>query len=295
MPEEKKFLFFLYNKPTLVIVDWANVYNKHKNIDLGLFFNYLTEYKEIYQIRFYSGLIEGKDWSQKTLDDANNIGYKVITKKSKYIKIDINKEKHLENILNLLDELLEDVSGKNSDISNRLYSIQLEIRQKLSINDTDINVSDLIGEIGDIELDLEKLNKKVDEFKIEIKKTIRKPKCDFDAEIARDVILEIDKYENLILFSGDGDFASTVKYLIEQEGKRIFVVYSQGSFGEPDYIDNDLINISDDSTKYKYTYKKNFRPIQIDHIVRNFIKKEPADFSAGPDMINVANPDLEVK
>ena len=63
-----------------------------------------------------------------------------------------------------------------------------------------------------------------------------------DAEIARDIIVNINKYDNLILFSGDGDFASTVKYIIDEYSKRVFVIYRRNAFGYPDYEEFGLIN-----------------------------------------------------
>jgi uncharacterized LabA/DUF88 family protein len=294
MPEKKEFSFYLYNKSTLVIIDWYNIWNKYKDLDLQLLFNYLKTYKEVYQVRFYNGLIQGSDWSQKILDDAKLIGYEVMSKNSKEIKIEISKEKHLKNTLDLLDKLLSSVTEKNSEIWNKLYTLHEEVKKKISEGLSDSGILDVLESV---ENNLKSLNIQIDIFKLEIQKPIKKPKCDFDAEIARDIILEIEKYENLILFSGDGDFASTIKYLIEEKQKRVFVMYPQGNFGQPDYIDNDLIKkndvVKDDKKRFKY--KKNFTPRPVDHILQHIIKKEPADCSVGPDTNNIANPDLEVK
>lgn len=293
MQEKKEFSFYLYDKPTLVIIDWFNLYNKYKDIDLQLFFDYLKRYKDVYQVRFYQGAIEGKDWSVKTIEDARQIGYEVVTKRSKYIKIDIRKEGHLKKIMDLLEELLNSITDKNNEIANKIYTFktELENKHKGSGNTGDV-YSDFFKWVGEIDKDLEKLNININQFKSEINKPITKPKCDFDAEIAKDIILDIEKFENLILFSGDGDFASTVEYLIKKRSKKVFVIYPQGSFGEIDYINFNLIQILE--TKRR-VYERGLVCRPADHLISNIIKKEPADFSAGPDISNVANPDSKVK
>jgi len=188
------FSFHLFGKPTLVMVDWFNIWNKHKNVDLRLFFDYLKSYPEIYQVRFYQGLIKGKEHSHKTLESAKSIGYKVVSKNSKSQPIDIREIDHFQLILKSLDALFEGIRSITNYISNSLYSIKELINGNFDL-------------IDDIDLKLESVNKNILVFKEESKKPIRKTKCDFDAEIARDIALEIDNYENLILFSGDGDFA----------------------------------------------------------------------------------------
>ena len=292
MQEKKEFSFYLYDKPTLVIIDWFNLYNKYKDIDLEVFFNYLKGYKDVYQVRFYQGTIEGKDWSTKTIEDARTIGYEVITKRSKYIKIDIRKEGHLKKIMDLLEELLKSISDKNSEIANKIYTFkqELEKKHKGGGNNGDV-YSEFFEWIGEMDTDLGKLNININQFKAEINKPITKPKCDFDAEIAKDIILDIDKYENLILFSGDGDFASTVECLVKEKNKKVFVIYPQGSFGEIDYQNFNLIRRLDTGRR---EYEKGFVCRPVEHLISNLVKKEPADFSAGPDTNNIAKTDPAV-
>ena len=147
------------------------------------------------------------------------------------------------------------------------------------------------NDIDEIDNDLKDLGININTFKNELEKPIRKPKCDFDAEIAKDVILDIDKYQNLVLFSGDGDFASTVEFLIIQKAKRVFVMYPRGSFGEIDYQNFNLIKRLEDKRR---EYAKGLVCRPVDHILQHIIKKEPADCSAGPDTNNVANSASEV-
>ena len=286
---KKQFSFELYDKPTLVVIDWFSLYNRYNNIDLKLFFDYLKSYKDIYQIRFYQGTIKEKIWSVELIENVRNIGYEVITKPSKYIKIEIKKEKHLQSVMDKLQNLLDNISEKNSNIANQIYTIRNKVKEKISeISETD----DIFTFIDEIDNDLKDLGVNINTFKSELEKPIRKSKCDFDAEIAKDVILDIDKYKNLILFSGDGDFASTVEFLISQKNKRVFVMYPRGSFGEIDYCNFSLIKVLENNRR-EYTEGLICRP--VDHILQYIIKKEPADFSAGPDISNVSNLDLKVK
>ena len=49
------------------------------------------------------------------------------------------------------------------------------------------------------------------------------PKCNFDVEIAMDAIIKLDKYDTIVLFSGDSDFGTLLGYL-KSKGKKIVVV-----------------------------------------------------------------------
>lgn len=59
---------------------------------------------------------------------------------------------------------------------------------------------------------------------------IKRRKCDFDCEIAIDVMNTIDKIDSLILFSGDGDYAILVNELIKRN-KQAIVVFAKGHKG----------------------------------------------------------------
>jgi len=74
-------------------------------------------------------------------------------------------------------------------------------------------------ETKDIKAILQILNRKV----------LRR-KCDFDMEIALDCFENLEKYQSYIFFSGDGDFATLYKRLIEAK-KQVIVVYAPGHIG----------------------------------------------------------------
>ena len=56
---------------------------------------------------------------------------------------------------------------------------------------------------------------------------IRKaPKCNFDVEITMDLLTKINKYDTVVLFSGDSDFSGLLNYLKNRD-KKIVVVCSR--------------------------------------------------------------------
>lgn len=59
---------------------------------------------------------------------------------------------------------------------------------------------------------------------------IMRRKCDFDMEMALDCFEDLGKYEAYIFFSGDGDFATLYKRLIEAK-KQVIVIYASGHIG----------------------------------------------------------------
>lgn len=56
-------------------------------------------------------------------------------------------------------------------------------------------------------------------------------KCDLDVEIAVDLIRERDNYDNIVLFSGDGDLIAALQYLKEEYRKQAIVMGARGHIG----------------------------------------------------------------
>lgn len=56
-------------------------------------------------------------------------------------------------------------------------------------------------------------------------------KCDLDVEMAIDLIRERDNYDNIVLFSGDGDLITAIRYLNEEYGKKAIVMSARGHIG----------------------------------------------------------------
>ena len=57
------------------------------------------------------------------------------------------------------------------------------------------------------------------------------PKCNFDVEIAMDMLLKIDKYDAIMLLSGDSDFSGLLRYL-KIKGKEIIIVCTRNSMSK---------------------------------------------------------------
>lgn len=61
-------------------------------------------------------------------------------------------------------------------------------------------------------------------------------KCDLDVEMALDIICISDKYDRLVVFSGDGDLACVMKYVYGELGKEVYV------FGARNHIGKEIID-----------------------------------------------------
>jgi len=65
--------------------------------------------------------------------------------------------------------------------------------------------------------------KMVPSYDEEGKYTGKHPKCNFDVEITMDILMKMPKYDTVMIFSGDSDFGSLLKY-IKDKKKKVVVV-----------------------------------------------------------------------
>ncbi|OGJ61894.1 hypothetical protein A3C37_03685 [Candidatus Peribacteria bacterium RIFCSPHIGHO2_02_FULL_53_20] len=68
-------------------------------------------------------------------------------------------------------------------------------------------------------------------------KPILRRKCDFDIEIAKEILLNLDDYQGFILVSGDGDYAPIFDVLRERR-KQAILVFPKGGLGR-EYLENE--------------------------------------------------------
>ncbi len=68
-------------------------------------------------------------------------------------------------------------------------------------------------------------------------KPILRRKCDFDVEIAKEILLSLDGYQGFILLSGDGDYAPIFDALRERN-KQAILVFPKGGLGR-EYLENE--------------------------------------------------------
>lgn len=68
-------------------------------------------------------------------------------------------------------------------------------------------------------------------------KTILRRKCDFDVEIAKEILLNLDHFQSFILVSGDGDYAPIFDVLRERH-KQAILVFPKDGLGR-EYLENE--------------------------------------------------------
>lgn len=68
-------------------------------------------------------------------------------------------------------------------------------------------------------------------------KIILRQKCDFDVEIAKEILLNFDHFQGFILVSGDGDYAPIFDVLREHR-KQAILVFPRGGLGR-EYLENE--------------------------------------------------------
>ncbi|MFH1228371.1 MAG: NYN domain-containing protein [Planctomycetota bacterium] len=190
-PERIKELEWILDRPTNVYIDFANVYRWQEklgwHIDLKRLKQLLGSFDTIKEIKFYDGTLVGKQESEDFINQTRRYGYIVITKPVKTIRISL------------------DVSSIPPDSPAILKEF---IREPLLRK---FNIETVIL-----------LNSKLKELNQQGILFIEDLKCNFDVEISTDMMIDhhLKKAENFILWSGDSDFADTLKQLLDA-GKKV--------------------------------------------------------------------------
>ncbi len=84
-------------------------------------------------------------------------------------------------------------------------------------------------------------------------------KSNCDIEIAVDIILKQDKYDILILFSGDSDFVYVIKKLQRLYSKKVYIYSTRKTISWEIKLAADKYTLLEDLRK-EIEYKKNLRP-----------------------------------
>ncbi len=249
---KEEFKFRLAGK-TLALVDWANVYGWFKNlgweIDPRRLFAYLSTYPEVYEQRLYHGSETGKTRSEDFIKIMEQTGFTFITKEVKWVPVSLNKS-HFKILVKELFDVLDGIKITNSSIADKLYELRVKVESRLSEKepdfDTDGNVQGVYplyapedGEIynstyqmiEELDLELKNLNLNINELQKHLSAPVKRRKCDFDVELARDVFNQCGNFEQIVLFSGDGDYAALAGDLIKK-GKKVIVVFAPGHQGK---------------------------------------------------------------
>jgi uncharacterized LabA/DUF88 family protein len=86
------------------------------------------------------------------------------------------------------------------------------------------------------------------------------PKCNFDVEIALDVMKKIEQYDTIMLFSGDSDFGKLLGYL-KSKGKKIVVVSTRDRMSvELERVADKFVPAETIKNLLRYDNKNTLRP-----------------------------------
>ena len=199
---------------THVYIDYANVRakceKKHWTLDLLKTYNVLRGLGTVPSIKIYFGTIVGNRSSEGFVALLRRIQYEVITKPVKFINLSI------------------DVSGIPKDSPDIVRNfIEPCLLRKLNVEAIEYLNGHLRALNGLRMLSIEMM------------------KCNFDVEIATDMLLdnELRSVETFCLWTGDSDFASPISRLLDAQ-KRVIVI-SDGVAPELDSLRPDGLRIYD--------------------------------------------------
>jgi len=188
----------IFNTSTVIYIDWANVIHWQEkldwHIDLVRIKQFLDSFSSVKKVRFYGGTLNNNKKSKEQIKEATDVGYVVSTKPVKIMRVSI------------------DVSS----ISNESPEILKNFLKKSLLKKMDIET------ISFINSKLSLLNQQGIKF-------LEEQKCNFDVEIGRDMLSDYNsnEYDNFILWSGDSDFQSPIKQLLEAK-KNVFIFSISG-------------------------------------------------------------------
>lgn len=247
------FKFKLKGK-TFVITDWANIYGwfsdptskTYLGWEVGpkKLFTYLKSYPNITDINFYFGVESNKPKSVAFKEEIENIGYSHKSKEVKWVPAVLETTAHFKVLVHRLFDVLDNVKNTNSAVSNRLYDLVKRLEEVLESGHgmsatgepsytffNEQQVRAIYELIEGLDSDLRKLNIDITELQASLKEPVQRRKCDFDVEISRDVYNNLENFETIIIFSGDGDYAALAEDLI-LKGKKVIVVFARGHKGK---------------------------------------------------------------
>ena len=181
--------------PTRVYIDYANVRSKCEKKGWELDFiklrDLFKQFAKVEQVTVYFGKIIGNRGSE---------GFHALLKSLNYFKIETKPVKFMR--------LSVDISGipKNSTAVIKNF-VEPCLFRKLKVEA------------------IEYLNGQLKELNVAGTKYVEMMKCNFDVEIARDMLIdhETKNVDTFCLWSGDSDFASPILHLLDAK-KRVVVI-----------------------------------------------------------------------
>lgn len=177
---------------TLVIVDWANVYGWFKRLKWEIDPKKLYDY-----LRSYPEIYEIRLYFGIEKDNPKSL---ILHKNFRKIGYKVISKEVKWIPIDLKASSFKDRSGRI---------------QHLFKNEEGKSVFEKFQKINQIMKDLR----------------LYRRKCDFDCEITLDVMKNLNEFEGLLLFSGDGDYAILINELVKRK-KQAIVVFAPGCKGK---------------------------------------------------------------
>ena len=193
-PERIEELEKIFKDSTNVYLDYANIQNWSEklrwHVDIKRLKQFFDSFSTIQFVRLYSGTLKENQNSLHFIKEAEVLDYEVTTKEVKKMRLSL------------------DVSGipKNSPVILENFIKKTLLRQFTLET-------------------IEYLNSKLKESNERGIRFVEHWKCNFDVEISCDMILDGERksVQTFILWSGDGDFSSSVERLMRDSEKKVFL------------------------------------------------------------------------
>lgn len=180
----------LFDRRTNLYLDYANLRNWSSKlgwqIDMRRLMLFLQCFDTVSEIKLYYGTIAGNAASEKRIEKLKKLGYKVVTKPVKLIRLSV------------------DVSSLSSRSATNILRnfVAPELLRQLKVES------------------VEYLNDRLRDLNKQGITHLEHMKCNFDVEIGRDMLLDhVNLIEGFSLWSGDSDFADPVAQLL-RDGKK---------------------------------------------------------------------------
>lgn len=206
----------LFGKSTRVYIDYANVRPWSAklgwHIDVKRLKQFLDSFDTMEAVNFYSGYIEGDEQSKKEKEEVENLKYIVRTKPVKLLRFSIEASSVPADSTILLKPFIRRALLRKYEVSTVEF-----LNQRFA-----------------------DMNKKGEYY-------IEDRKCNFDVEISTDMLIDSERNnaEIFVLWSGDSDFADSLKKLLEV-GKKVVLCATAGRIAsELDALKNKGLQIFD--------------------------------------------------
>lgn len=197
-PEAIKTLEGVFNGPSNIYIDWANVIHWQGKLgwhfDLKRMKQFFDSFDDVHSVKIYTGTLFGNKQSEESTIVLKGLGYDVVTKPVKIIRISIDTSSIPENSPTLLQQFIKKC-----------------LLDKLNISTVTL------------------LNRRLTELNTNGQFYIEDHKCNFDVELGRDMLRDFDntQIKNYILWSLDSDFVDPVKQ-IRGDGKNAVIFATSG-------------------------------------------------------------------